>query len=89
MKTINNARDDLAVQRIINVPKRGIGATTLGRVQDYADNMGISLYEALRVLKRFLLLEEACQDRWLCNFYTDAEEQGRCADCGGNPAGGN
>ena len=49
LKTINNARDDLAVQRIINVPKRGIGATTLGRVLDYADNMGISLYEALRV----------------------------------------
>ena len=49
LKTINNARDDLAMQRIINVPKRGIGATTLGRVQDYADNMGISLYEALRV----------------------------------------
>ena len=49
LKTINNARDDLAVQRIINVPKRGIGATTLGRVQNYADNMGISLYEALRV----------------------------------------
>lgn len=48
LKTIDNARDDLAVQRIINVPKRGIGATTLGRVQDYADNMGISLYEALR-----------------------------------------
>lgn len=49
LKTIDNARDDLAVQRIINVPKRGIGATTLGRVQDYADNMGVSLYEALRV----------------------------------------
>ena len=49
LKTIDNARDDLAVQRIINVPKRGIGATTLGRVQDYADHMGISLYEALRV----------------------------------------
>lgn len=49
LKIIDNARDDLAVQRIINVPKRGIGATTLGRVQDYADNMGISLYEALRV----------------------------------------
>ena len=49
LKTVDNARDDLAVQRIINVPKRGIGATTLGRVQDYADKMGISLYEALRV----------------------------------------
>ena len=49
LKTVDNARDDLAVQRIINVPKRGIGATTLGHVQDYADKMGISLYEALRV----------------------------------------
>ena len=49
LKTVDNARDDLAVQRIINVPKRGIGATTLGRVQDYSDKMGISLYEALRV----------------------------------------
>ena len=49
LKTIDNASDDLAVRRILNVPKRGIGATTLGRVQDYADNMGISLYEALRV----------------------------------------
>lgn len=49
LKTIDNARDDLAVQRIINVPKRGIGATTLGRMQDYADNMGVSLYEGLRV----------------------------------------
>ena len=49
LKTVDNARDDLAVQRIINVPKRGIGATTMGRVQDYADNMRISLYEALRV----------------------------------------
>ena len=49
LKTIDNARDDLAVRRIINVPKRGIGATTLNRVSDYADNMGISLYEALRV----------------------------------------
>ena len=49
LKTIDNARDDLAVQRIINVPKRGIGPTTLARVQEYADKMGISLYEALRV----------------------------------------
>ena len=31
LKTVDNARDDLAVRRIINVPKRGIGATTLNR----------------------------------------------------------
>ncbi len=49
MKTVDNARDDLAVRRIINVPKRGIGAATLGRVQDYADKMDVSFYDALRV----------------------------------------
>ena len=49
LKTIDNAADDLAVRRILNVPKRGIGATTVGRVQDYADNMNISFYDALRV----------------------------------------
>ena len=49
LKTIDNSRDDLAVRRIINVPKRGIGATTLGRVQDYAEQMNISFYDALRV----------------------------------------
>ena len=49
LKTIDNSRDDLAVRRIINVPKRGIGATTLGRIQDYADKMSVSFDDALRV----------------------------------------
>lgn len=49
LKTVDNARDDLAVRRIINVPKRGIGATTMTKVQDYADQMDISFYDALRV----------------------------------------
>ena len=48
LKTIDNARDDLAVRRIINVPKRGIGATTLNRVSDYAEAYGISFYDALK-----------------------------------------
>ncbi len=48
LKTIDNARDDLAVRRIINVPKRGIGATTLARVADYAQMQDISFYNALR-----------------------------------------
>ena len=49
LKTIDNARDDLAVRRIINVPKRGIGATTLSRVADYAATEDISFYQALRM----------------------------------------
>ena len=48
LKTIDNARDDLAVRRIVNVPKRGIGATTLNKVQIYADSSGMSFYDALK-----------------------------------------
>lgn len=49
LKTIDNGRDDLAVRRIINVPKRGIGATSLGRVQDYAVEKDMSFYNALKM----------------------------------------
>lgn len=48
LKTIDNGRDDVAVKRIINVPKRGIGMTTIVRVQEYADARQISFYDALR-----------------------------------------
>ncbi len=48
LKTIDNATDDVAVKRIINVPKRGIGQTTIDRVSIYADENEISFYDALR-----------------------------------------
>ena len=48
LKTIDNGRDDLAIKRIINVPKRGIGNATLDKVQEYADMRNISFYDALR-----------------------------------------
>lgn len=47
LKTIDNGMDDLAVKRIINIPKRGIGATTINRVQDYAQAEDISFFDAL------------------------------------------
>ncbi len=52
LKTIDNGRDDVAVKRIINVPKRGIGATTLGRVDAYAEENGLSFFEALMDCER-------------------------------------
>ncbi len=48
LKTIDNGRDDVAVKRIINIPKRGIGMTTIVRVQEYADSRQISFYDALK-----------------------------------------
>ncbi len=48
LKTINNPNDDIAVKRIINIPRRGIGATTIGRVTEYGIDRGISFFDALR-----------------------------------------
>ena len=48
LKTVANGVDDLSVLRIINVPKRGIGATSMGRVTMFASEHGMSLYSALR-----------------------------------------
>jgi len=48
LKTIDNGRDDLAVKRILNVPKRGIGAASIAKVQEYAEVRGISFYDALK-----------------------------------------
>ncbi|MDD6073162.1 MAG: DNA helicase PcrA [Clostridium sp.] len=51
LKTIANGQDDLAVQRIINVPKRGIGATSIGKVTIFASANGMSFYQALLRVK--------------------------------------
>lgn len=47
LKTVNNSADDIAIKRIINIPRRGIGQTTIGRITDYALNEEISFYDAL------------------------------------------
>ncbi len=47
LKTIANGRDDVAVGRIVNVPKRGIGAASVGKVTIFASANGYSLYEAM------------------------------------------
>lgn len=49
LKTIDNGSDDLAVKRIINVPKRGIGAASIGKVTDYAYENGMDFYSALKI----------------------------------------
>ncbi len=46
LKTIDNARDEVAVRRIINVPKRGIGAATIEKAAAYAEDNDLSFYAA-------------------------------------------
>lgn len=52
LKTIANGVDDLSVIRIINVPKRGIGATTIGRVSAFASEHNMSFYDTLKEAKQ-------------------------------------
>ncbi len=47
LKTIDNGLDSIAVKRIINVPRRGLGLTTIDRVSDYAILNDMSFYDAL------------------------------------------
>ena len=47
LKTVDNGQDDLSVRRIVNVPKRGIGAMTLNKVDAFAQSRGIGFFEAL------------------------------------------
>ena len=49
LKTIDNGKDDLAVKRIINVPKRGIGVTSINKVTNYAMENDLDFYTALRL----------------------------------------
>ena len=48
LKTVDNGWVELGVRRFINVPKRGIGAASLSKVQDFADQNGIGFYDALQ-----------------------------------------
>ena len=47
LKTVDNAQDELAVRRIINIPKRGIGAASLAKVSAYAEVNSLNFYQAL------------------------------------------
>ncbi|MFE0506680.1 DNA helicase PcrA [Peribacillus butanolivorans] len=47
LRLIANPDDDISLRRVINVPKRGIGATSMDKVADYADQYDLSIYKAL------------------------------------------
>ncbi len=47
LRTIDNGSDDIAVKRILNIPRRGIGQTTIDRIDAYAAERNINFYNAL------------------------------------------
>lgn len=59
LKTVDNGSDDLAVMRIINVPKRGIGAASISKVQDFAVESSMGFLDALEAADRIPALSRS------------------------------
>ena len=59
LKTIDSGRDEVAVRRVLNVPRRGIGNATLEKLEDYARMRGIGLYEAMEQADEIMSLGKA------------------------------
>jgi len=59
LKTIDNGRDEVAIRRIVNVPKRGIGGVTLDKLEDYAQMRDIGLYDAMELSDEIMSIGKA------------------------------
>ena len=68
LSVINNVEDNLNLQRILNVPKRKIGAKTIEKIEVFAKNTGISLFESLGRADEILGLS-ATLKQTLVSFY--------------------
>lgn len=52
LKLINNTDDSQSLRRVINIPKRGIGDTTMQNLTKFANERDISLYEAIKICEQ-------------------------------------
>ncbi len=78
LRLIANPDDDISLRRVINVPKRGIGATSLDKVADYAAMTDGSMYQALQDIDMIGLspkiTKAAREFRDLIHAYTNQQE---------------
>ncbi|MEH7438837.1 DNA helicase PcrA [Neobacillus drentensis] len=78
LRLISNPDDDISLQRVINVPKRGIGSTSLDKIADFAAMHDLSLYQALDSIELIGLspkiTKAAREFRDLIKNYTNMQE---------------
>ena len=61
LRVIVNPEDSISLRRVINVPRRGIGGTTLGKLEDFADDEQVDLFSALRRVDEISTLRVAAK----------------------------
>lgn len=59
LRVVANPDDDISLRRIINVPKRGIGAATVDKIAEFAATQGVSMYEVLQEIEEIGLSDRA------------------------------
>ena len=55
LKLIHNPNDNISFKRVVNVPKRGIGKTSMERLENFANEQNISLFEALKFIDKSIV----------------------------------
>ncbi len=82
LRLLINPEDDSAFLRVVNVPRREIGPTTLEKLADYASGRGVSLFAACFELGLRQHLSERAADRldYFANWLTDLGDRGRRGD---------
>ena len=78
LRLIDNPADNLSFLRIVNVPKRGIGATTVERLAEFAASIDMSLFESISRLS-YSNLSKATQEK-LVDFANMVEQWRRQAE---------
>ena len=68
LRLIQNPADNLSLQRIINEPKRGIGKTSLEKIEEIANTNGISMYEVIKKAETFGLNKVFLNSREFVNI---------------------
>ncbi|CAG9610480.1 DNA helicase PcrA [Pseudoneobacillus rhizosphaerae] len=78
LRLIANPDDDISLQRVINVPKRGVGSSSLDKIAEFAVSHDISMFEALNSIELLGLspkITKACREfRDLINGYSQMQE---------------
>ncbi|WP_223596074.1 DNA helicase PcrA [Neobacillus bataviensis] len=78
LRLISNPDDDISLQRIINVPKRGIGSTSFDKIANFAAMHDISIYQALDSIELIgvspKITKAAIEFRDLIRNYTNMQE---------------
>jgi DNA helicase II / ATP-dependent DNA helicase PcrA len=78
LRLIANPDDDISLQRVINVPKRGVGSSSLDKIAEFAASHDISMFEAINSIELLGLspkITKACREfRDLINGYSQMQE---------------